>query len=193
MRRTFARLEVSSRSIYAVVEPGSCFAGSLLELALAADRVYMLDDPAASLRLSEMNFGALPTANGLSRLEARFYQDQTRMANLRDHIGQPLSASDAVEAGLVTFAPDELDWADELRLAIEGRSRSLSGRIDGSRSELAIWRSRNHAIADLRAALSLAELDFHSTQRGRAHRRAESLRHGKPRQIRLGASLICPK
>jgi benzoyl-CoA-dihydrodiol lyase len=136
MRRTFARLEVSSRSIYAVVEPGSCFAGSLLELALAADRVYMLDDPAASLRLSEMNFGALPTANSLTRLEARFYQDHDRIRNLRDHIGQPLSAREAVKAGLVTFAPDELDWADEVRLAIEGRSALSPDALTGLEANL---------------------------------------------------------
>ena len=136
MRRTFARLEVSSRSIYAVVEPGSCFAGSLLELALAADRVYMLDDTAASLRLSEMNFGALPMANGLSRLEARFYQDHDRIRNLHDHIEQPLSASEAVEAGLVTFAPDELDWTDELRLAIEGRNALSPDALTGLEANL---------------------------------------------------------
>ena len=80
MRRTFARLDVTSRSIYALVEPGSCFAGSLLELALAADRVYMLDDPQCAIALSEMNFGGLEAANGLSRLEARFYEDPSQIA-----------------------------------------------------------------------------------------------------------------
>jgi len=136
MRRTFARLEVSSRSIYAVIEPGSCFAGGLLELALAADRVYMLDDPDASVHLSEMNFGPLPTANGLSRLDARFYQDQKHIETLRDRIGQPISAQEAMQLGLVTFAPDELDWADELRLAIEGRTALSPDALTGLESNL---------------------------------------------------------
>jgi len=121
MRRTFARLDVTSRSIYAFLEPGSCFAGSLLDLALAADRVYMLDDPKCVMALSEMNFGGLEAANGLSRLEARFYQDPTQMARTREHIGSALGPRQAMELGLVTFTPDELDWSDEIRLAIESR------------------------------------------------------------------------
>jgi benzoyl-CoA-dihydrodiol lyase len=136
LRRTFARLEVSSRSMFAIVQPGSCFAGSLLELALAADRVYMLDDRNASLRLSEMNFGALPMANGLTRLDARFYGDQDRIAHLRGCIGQPLSAQEALQLGLVTFAPDELDWADEVRLAIEGRSALSPDALTGLEANL---------------------------------------------------------
>jgi benzoyl-CoA-dihydrodiol lyase len=136
LRRTFARLEVSSRSMFAIVEPGSCFAGSLLEFALAADRVYMLDDVKVFLHLSEMNFGALPMANGLTRLEARFYEDQDRIARLRGCIGQPLSAREALELGLVTFAPDELDWADEVRLAIEGRSALSPDALTGLEANL---------------------------------------------------------
>jgi benzoyl-CoA-dihydrodiol lyase len=121
MRRTFARLDVTSRSIYAVIEPGSCFFGCLFELALAADRVYMLDDPKAGVGLSEMNFGGLEAANGLSRLEARFYRDQSRISGLRKHVGEVLGPQPALEFGLVTSAPDELDWNDEIRLAIESR------------------------------------------------------------------------
>ena len=121
MRRTFARLDVTSRSIYAVIEPGSCFVGCLFELALAADRVYMLDDPKTGIGLSEMNFGGLEAANGLSRLEARFYRDQPRISGLRKYIGEVLGPQQAIEFGLVTFAPDELDWNDEIRLAIESR------------------------------------------------------------------------
>jgi benzoyl-CoA-dihydrodiol lyase len=136
MRRTFARLEVSSRSMFAIVEPGSCFAGSLLEFALSADRVYMLDDAKVSLRLSEMNFGPLPMANGLTRLEARFYEDQDRIAHLRGCVGQPLSAQEAVQLGIVTFAPDELDWADEVRLAIEGRSALSPDALTGLEANL---------------------------------------------------------
>jgi benzoyl-CoA-dihydrodiol lyase len=136
MRRTFARLEVSSRSIYAVIEPGSCFAGCLLELALAADRAYMLDETKVSLRLSEMNFGPLPMVHGLSRLAARFYENRENMDALRSRIGEPLSASQALELGLVTFAPDELDWADELRLAIESRNALSPDALTGLEANL---------------------------------------------------------
>jgi benzoyl-CoA-dihydrodiol lyase len=136
LRRTLARLEVSSRSLFAIVEPGSCFAGSLLEIALSADRVYMLDDAGVSLRLSEMNFGALPMANDLTRLEARFYEDQDRIARLRGCIGEPLSAQKALNLGLATFAPDELDWADEVRLAIEGRSALSPDALTGLEANL---------------------------------------------------------
>ncbi|MGH9744741.1 MAG: 2,3-epoxybenzoyl-CoA dihydrolase [Candidatus Acidiferrales bacterium] len=121
VRRTFARLDVTSRSIYAIVEPGSCFAGTLLELALAADRVYMLDDPRAAVVLSEMNFGGLEAANGLYRLEGRFYGDRSRLSDLRKLTGDALGARQAADLGLVTFTPDELDWNDEIRLAMEGR------------------------------------------------------------------------
>jgi benzoyl-CoA-dihydrodiol lyase len=121
MRRTFARIDVSSRSIYTLIEPGSCFAGSLLELALASDRVYMLDDSRCAVALSELNFGGLETVSALTRCTARFYGDAERITGLRGHVGSALSAQQAVELGLVTFTPDELDWSDELRLAIESR------------------------------------------------------------------------
>jgi benzoyl-CoA-dihydrodiol lyase len=126
MRRTLARLDVTARSMFAVVEPGSCFAGTFLELALASDRTYMLDtqegEARASITLSEMNFGALPMVNGLSRLAARFYGDETKVGALKERMGQPLEPAAAVEAGLVTAAPDDLDWEDELRIAIESRA-----------------------------------------------------------------------
>jgi benzoyl-CoA-dihydrodiol lyase len=121
MRRTFARLDVSSRSMYAILEPGSCFAGSLLELVLAADRAYMLDDAQVSVALSEMNFGGLEMVNGLSRLKARFYDDEAKMAQLKKCAGTMLGSREATDLGLVTFTPDELDWNDEVRLAIESR------------------------------------------------------------------------
>jgi len=140
MRRTFARLDVSSRSIYGLVEPNSCFAGTLLELALAADRVYMLDtqegEARATMSLSEMNFGALPMVNHLSRLAARFYQDDTRIAALRDHIGRVLEVTGAVELGLVTAAPDDLDWQDELRQAIESRIALSPDALTGLEANL---------------------------------------------------------
>src|SRR5262249_5858869 len=107
LRRTFARLDVSSRSMFAMIEPGSCFAGTLFELALAADRSYMLaaaEDEAtpSKIALSEMNFGLLPMVNGDGRLEARFYSDAKRLNELKKLGGRQLSADEAVEAGLVT-------------------------------------------------------------------------------------------
>ena len=140
MRRTFARLDVTSRSMYAVIEPGSCFAGTLLELAMAADRVYMLDtqegDAKATMTLSQMNFGPLPTVNQLSRLAARFYQDEKQIASLRVRVGQPLSPSEGVAAGLVTSAPDDLDWQDELRTAIESRVALSPDALTGLEANL---------------------------------------------------------
>jgi benzoyl-CoA-dihydrodiol lyase len=139
MRRTLARLDVSSRSMYAVVEPGSCFAGTLFELALAADRVYMLDSdegPAAAVQLSAMNFGPLPAAHQQSRLGARFYGDAQTLRTLHDRIGQSVSAREAFEAGLVTAAPDSLDWDDELRQAIETRTALSPDALSGMEASL---------------------------------------------------------
>ena len=136
MRRTLARLDVSSRSLFAVIEPGSCFAGSLLELALAADRVYMLDAPDNQIALSEMNFGPLESVNRASRLENRFYQSAPEMENLRRRIGERLSARESLECGLVTFAPDDLDWTGELRLATEERTALSPDALTGLEANL---------------------------------------------------------
>ena len=140
MRRTFARIDVTSRSIYAIVEPGSCFAGTLLELALAADRIYMRDtqegESAATMALSKMNFGPLPMVNKLSRLSARFYGDETQMARLRGEIGRKLSAHEALDAGLVSAAPDDLDWEDEIRQAIESRAAQSPDALTGLEANL---------------------------------------------------------
>ncbi len=130
LRRTLARLDVSSRSLYAIVEPGSCFVGTLLELALAADRTYMLalagdDDNAPAIALGETNFGAYPMVNGRTRLETRFDGDAGAFERLHGERGRRYHAEDALDAGLVTVAPDELDWDDEIRLALEERA-SLS-------------------------------------------------------------------
>jgi benzoyl-CoA-dihydrodiol lyase len=140
IRRAFARLEVSSRSLYAIAEPGSCFAGTLLELALAADRIYMRDteegESAATVTLSEMNFGPLPMVNRLSRLAARFYDDHTYMESLREKIGRKLSSREALEAGLVTAAPDDLDWDDEIRQAMESRAAQSPDALTGLEANL---------------------------------------------------------
>ncbi len=140
MRRTFARLEVTSRSMFAIVEPGSCFAGTLLELALSADRIYMRDseegESAATLTLSEMNLGPLPMVNHLSRLAARFYEDAAQIAKLGGLIGKRLSAHEALEAGLVTAAPDDLDWDDEVRQAMESRAAQSPDALTGLEANL---------------------------------------------------------
>jgi benzoyl-CoA-dihydrodiol lyase len=139
LRRTFARIDVTSRSLFAIIEPNSCFAGSLFELALAADRVYMRDaqegEP-ATIALSQLNFGALPMTNHLSRLQARFYKDQGKINELRANIGKELSAKEALDAGLVTSAPDDLDWHDELRQAIESRAAQSPDALTGLEANL---------------------------------------------------------
>jgi len=139
MRRTFARIDVTSRSVFAIIEPNSCFTGSLFELALAADRVYMQDaqegGPAA-IALSEINFGALPMTNRLPRLAARFYQDAANIDALRQQIGKKISAKEALSAGLVTSAPDDLDWEDELRQAIESRAAQSPDALTGLEANL---------------------------------------------------------
>jgi benzoyl-CoA-dihydrodiol lyase len=149
MRRTFARLDVSSRSMFAVVTPGSCFAGTLLELALASDRVYMLqteeDEPAASLMLSPINFGALPMVSGQSRLAARFYDDGAVLDGLREELGVAFSPAEAVSLGLVTDAPDALDWDDELRQAIESRVALSPDALTGMEANLRFGPSENQA------------------------------------------------
>ena len=128
-KRTLKRLDVSSRSLIALIEPGSCFTGTLLEVALAADRSYMLDGvfegsnlPAATLRLTGMNFGPYPMGNGLTRLQTRFLHDPSLVDALKGEIGEALDAAAADEAGLVTFTPDDIDWEDEVRLAVEERA-----------------------------------------------------------------------
>jgi benzoyl-CoA-dihydrodiol lyase len=140
MRRTFARIDVSSRSLYAIVEPRSCFAGTLFELPLAADRVYMRDsqdrENVARVVLSRMNFGALPMVNGLSRMAARFYQDSAQFEKLRGLVGKTLTVHDAMDAGLVTAAPDDLDWEDEIRQALESRAALSPDALTGLEANL---------------------------------------------------------
>ncbi len=137
MRRTLKRLDVTARSVFAVIEPGSCFTGSLLELALAADRSTMLcvdgDDP--TLALSPANFGALRMGNGLTRLETRFLGDPDAVEALRRREG-PVDAKTAEALGLVTFAPDALDWDDELRVMLEERASFSPDALTGMEASL---------------------------------------------------------
>ena len=138
LRRTLARLEVSSRTLFAVIERGSCFAGTLFELALAADRSYMqaLEADAPAVALSDMNFGAYPGVNRRSRLEARFCGDAARIGAARAAAGRALGAPQALELGLVTAAPDALDWNDELRLALEERASLSPDALTGLEANL---------------------------------------------------------
>jgi benzoyl-CoA-dihydrodiol lyase len=138
LRRTLARIDVSSRSMFALIEPGSCFAGTLLELALAADRSYMLasSGDAPGISLSELNFGAYPTVNGRTRIATRFCDEEAPIGRARSAIGRELDAGQAFELGLVTFAPDELDWDDEVRIAIEERTSLSPDALTGMEASL---------------------------------------------------------
>jgi benzoyl-CoA-dihydrodiol lyase len=135
MKRTLKRLDLTSRSFFALIEPGSCFAGSLFELALAADRSYMLADDATAVALSPMDAGLLPMGSGLSRLQARFLGDDDHVRALLSHDGA-FGAEEALRAGLVTFAPDEIDWDDELRLAVEERTAMSPDALTGMEANL---------------------------------------------------------
>ena len=141
LRRTFARLDVSSRSLFALVESGSAFAGSLAELAFAADRTYMLALPddaerAPKLTLNEFNFGLLPLVNDQSRLQRRFYEEAGPLEAARAAAGKPLDADAALALGLVTAAPDDIDWDDEIRIAIEERAAMSPDSLTGLEANL---------------------------------------------------------
>jgi benzoyl-CoA-dihydrodiol lyase len=137
MKRTLKRMDLTARSFFALIEPGSAFGGSLFELALAADRSYMLDDPERpnAIALSAMNAGLLPMANGLSRLQTRFLGKPELVAELLEE-SEPFDAPAASDAGVVTFAPDELDWDDEVRLAIEARAALSPDAMTGLEANL---------------------------------------------------------
>jgi benzoyl-CoA-dihydrodiol lyase len=141
LRRTLSRLDVTSRSLFALIEPGSCFAGTFLELALACDRSYMLalpDDPARAPRITvaETNFGLYPMATGQSRLGRQYYDEQPALEAVRAKAGQPLDAGAAFALGLVTSSPDDIDWADEVRLAIEERAAMSPDALTGMEANL---------------------------------------------------------
>jgi len=143
-QRVFKRLDLTSRSLFALIEPGSCFAGFLLELAFAADRSFMLDgefedrgnEPPASLILTTSNFGRCRMVNGLTRLEARFLGEPATLEAARGMIGQPLDARTAAEAGLVTAALDDIDWEDEIRMLAEERAGFSPDALTGMEANL---------------------------------------------------------
>ena len=141
LRRTFSRLDVSSRSLFALVEAGSCFAGTFLELALACDRTYHLalpDDAARAPKITvgEVNFGLYPMVTGQSRLGRQFYDEPPAMDAVRARLGQPLDADAAFALGLVTSNPDDIDWADEVRIAIEERVSMSPDALTGMEANL---------------------------------------------------------
>ncbi len=139
LERTLARLDVSSRTLFAIIDEESCFSGLFMEFALAADRSYMLDladGDGPRIALSAINFGALREVNGLSRLATRFGDDGAALERLRPCIGQTLDAAAAAAAGLVTFTPDDLDWQDEIRLALEERASLSPDALTGMEASL---------------------------------------------------------
>ncbi|MEA3395243.1 MAG: 2,3-epoxybenzoyl-CoA dihydrolase [Pseudomonadota bacterium] len=141
LRRTLSRLDVSSRSLFALVEPGSCFSGTLLELALACDRIYHLALPddekkAPKITVGETNFGLFPMVTEQSRLGRRFYGEQPALEAVRSKAGQPLDADAAFALGLVTSNPDDIDWADEVRIAVEERVAMSPDALTGMEANL---------------------------------------------------------
>lgn len=141
LRRTLARLDVTSRSLIALVDAGSCFSGTLYELALACDRIYMLDlpdapDSAPALQLSPANFGWFPAVNGLTRLQTRFCEDATTIAQLQGLSDSPLRADQALGLGLVTLTPDDIDWDDEIRIMLEERASLSPDAMTGLEASL---------------------------------------------------------
>ena len=148
LRRTLARLDVSSRSLFALIEPGSCFAGTLAELAFCADRTYMLvlpDEPAKapSIQLDELNFGTFPMVNGQSRLARRFYEETAPLAAAKAAIGKPLNGDDAEKLGLVTAALDDIYWDDEIRIALEERAAMSPDALTGLEANLRFSQAEN--------------------------------------------------
>jgi benzoyl-CoA-dihydrodiol lyase len=140
LKRTLKRLDVTSRSLIALIEPGSCFAGSLLELALATDRSFQLFgvfeevDPDAeppAIVVGAMNLGPLPMGNGLTRLQTRFFGDDASLAGVQQRTGKPLEAEEAAALGVVTFAPDDIDWEEEVRIALEERASFSPDALTG--------------------------------------------------------------
>ena len=143
LKRTLKRLDVSSRSLLSFIEPGSCFTGTILEIVLSSDRSYMLDGsfegsnvPPAKLRITGMNLGPLPMCNGLTRIETRHLNDKQAVELIESAKGRDLEAEEADELGLITFIPDDIDWEDEVRLAIEERASYSTDALTGMEASL---------------------------------------------------------
>jgi len=142
-KRTLKRLDLTSRSLIAIIEPGSCFAGILAEIVFGCDRAYMLDGqledddtPPAAIRLNEFNFGPMPMSNGLGRLETRFLGEPQTLEAAREKIGSDLDAQAALQHGLITFAPDDIDWEEEIRILLEERGSFSPDAMIGMEANL---------------------------------------------------------
>jgi benzoyl-CoA-dihydrodiol lyase len=140
LRRTLARLDVSSRTIFSLIDEGSCFAGTLFEIALASDRIFMLSETESgdnpNIALSRLNFSSFPMVNHLSRLQNRFYDHADQYKALEPLENQLLGAEEAHSLGLVTFTPDDIDWDDEIRIALEERSSLSPDALSGMEANL---------------------------------------------------------
>ncbi len=143
LKRVLKRLDVTSRTLIAAIDPGSCFTGTLLELALACDQTFMLDGkyegdprPPATICLTALNFGSYPMVNGISRLASRFLSAPQQRDALRSQIGEALDAAAADRIGLVTFTPDDIDWDDEVRIALESRASFSPDALTGMEANL---------------------------------------------------------
>ena len=183
----FSRLDVSSRSIFAIIEPGSCFAGTLLELALAADRSYMLDvEKGPQIALSELNFGDLPDGerpvHGSRRTTAATFPPSRR--------GRPLIPQEAKKLGLVTSTPDDIDWEDEVRIAIEERASLSPDALTGMEASLRFAGPETMLTRVFGRLTAWQNWIFIRPERGRRAGRAQGLRHRRQRQIQLGTRLI---
>ena len=135
MRRVLKRLDVTAKTFFAIIAPGSCFAGTLFELALAADRIYMKDEDGVAVQVSEMNAGAYPMGNGLTRLQSRFLKEPERVNRVLETRG-PIDTQSASKLGLATFTPDDIDWDDEIRIAFEERASLSPDAMTGMEASL---------------------------------------------------------
>ena len=188
LRRTFSRLDVTSRSLFALIDEGSCFAGALFEIALACDRIYHLalpSDRPPTVAVSAANFGDYPMASGQSRLGRRFYDDKAALEKLKANLGKPLGAEAAFALGLATSIPDDIDWTDEVRIAIEERASMSPDALTAMEANLRFDGPETSGDARVRPPHRLAELDLPASQRGRRQGRAQGLRQGRKGRLRL--------
>ncbi len=136
MKRTLKRLDLTAKTLFALIEEGSCFVGSMFELAIAADRQYMFEEDGVTVGLTGLNFGPLPMSNGLTRLQTRFLGAPEHPATLKEHTGEDLEADEAMDLGLVTDAFDDIDWEDEIRLVVEERASMSPDALTGMEANL---------------------------------------------------------
>ena len=193
LRRTLSRFDVTSRSLFALVDEGSCFGGALLEVALACDRIYHLalpSDEAPKIALSAANFGDYPMASGQSRLGRRFYDERPTLESLKTNIGKPLDADGAFALGLATSIPDDIDWVDEIRIAVEERASMSPDALTAMEANLRFDGPGDSGHARVRPSHRVAELDLPTTQRGWRKGRAQGLRQGRKGRVRLEPGVI---